>query len=129
MHIGSLGDIVFEVSAFGGRTVTPASLTRERKARFEEHQVLGDLPRLEFLAPELATASLSIHLRADMGVDPVKEADRIEALCVEGKAHQLSLGGWNFGMYVLESASQVVRHTVKDKIFSVDLKLSLKEYK
>lgn len=32
-------------------------------------------------------------------------------------------------MYVLESASQVVRHTVKDKIFSVDLKLSLKEYK
>ena len=54
MQVGSLGDIVFEVNIPGaGRTFTPSALSMESAARFEEHQVLGAPPRLEFLAPEL----------------------------------------------------------------------------
>lgn len=75
-----------EVSADGGRVVTPGEVARERKARYAEHQVMGAEPRLEFLSAELATMSLPIRLRADMGVDPLAEADRIGVLCREGKA-------------------------------------------
>ena len=71
MQIGSLGDIVFEVNIPGaGRTFTPSALSMESAARFEEHQVLGAPPRLEFLAPELDVFDLSILLRADFGLDP-----------------------------------------------------------
>ena len=132
MRVGSLGDIVFEVSApgdtAGGRTVTPTEFTREHKARFEEHQVLGALPRLEFLAPDLATMALPITLRADMGVNPMAEADRIGKLCKEGKALRLILCGYNFGLYVLESFSQRVRHGAGGGIFGVEMTLNLKEY-
>lgn len=127
MRVGSLGDIVFEVST-PGRMVTPTDFKRDRKARFAEHQVVGALPRLEFLAPELATISLNIRLRADMGVNPMEEADRIGVLCKEGQALRLILSGYNFGFYVLESFSQQVKHASGSDIFSVDMSLSLKEY-
>lgn len=132
MQVGSLGDIAFEVSSpsnsSGGRVVTPTEFTRERKARFEEHQVIDAMPRLEFLSPELATMSLSIRLRADMGINPMKESDRIGKLCKEGKAVRLILCGFNFGMYVIDSYSQHVRYASGGGIFSVDMTLNMKEY-
>ena len=38
MRVGTLGNVVFEVS--DTRVFTPSQVTRERKARIEEHQVL-----------------------------------------------------------------------------------------
>ncbi|WP_394027477.1 phage tail protein [Desulfovibrio falkowii] len=128
MRIGSLGDIVFEVSPLGGRTVTPGQISRERKARFEEHKVVGALPRLEFLSPELATVGMPIHLRADMGVNPIREADRLSKLCKDGKVYRLIIAGWNFGYYAVESVQQDMRYTLGDKIFAVDVRVALKEY-
>ncbi len=128
MRLGSLGDIIFEVSPFGGRTVAPGQLSRERKARFEEHKVVGALPCLEFLSPELASVSMPIKLRADMGVNPIREADRLSALCKNGKVYRLIIAGWIWGYYAVESVQQEMRYTVGDKIFAVDVKLTLKEY-
>lgn len=128
MRLGSLGDIIFEVSPFGGRTVAPGQLSRERKARFEEHKVVGALPCLEFLSPELASVSMPIKLRADMGVNPLREADRLSALCKNGEVYRLIIAGWNWGYYAVESVQQEMRYTVGDKIFAVDVKLTLKEY-
>ena len=109
MQVGSLGDVVFEVS-LAGRVVTPTDFTHERKAKFEEHQVIGALPRLEFCCPELGVVNLPIRLRADMGVNPMQEAERIIALLKEGKALRLILCGVNFGMYVLDSFTQKAQH-------------------
>lgn len=128
MKIGSLGDIIFEVSANGGRMVTPSEVEREYKARFAEHQVLGAEPRLEFLSPELATMGLPIRLRADMGVDPLAETDRLEALCREGKAHRLIIAGKSYGMFVIEGISQHQSRGSGKGILSVELTLKLKEY-
>lgn len=69
MRIGSLGDIIFEVSPPWWTHGHAWRISRERKARFEEHKVVGALPCLEFLAPELATVGMPIKLRADMGVE------------------------------------------------------------
>ncbi len=127
MRVGSLGDIVFEVSR-DGRVVTPHEFSLESKARFETHQVIGAMPRLEFLSPDISTMSLPIRLRADLGVNPWQESERIDAVCREGKAQRLILCGVNFGMYVLESFSRQVRYASGGNIFSVDMTLSLKEY-
>ena len=78
MRVGTLGNIVFEVS--DTRVFTPSQVTRERKARIEEHQVQGTLPCVEFIAPELGTFSISMTLSAALGVNPMREADSLDDL-------------------------------------------------
>lgn len=129
MQVGSLGDIVFEVNIPGaGRTFTPSALSMESAARFEEHQVLGAPPRLEFLAPELDVLDLSILLRADFGLDPDSEIERLRTLCREGKAQRLILAGRNRGNYVLEQVAVDGIRSVGARMYSAYVTLSLKEY-
>ena len=75
MRVGTLGNVVFEVS--DTRVFTPSQVTRERKARIEEHQVQGALPCVEFIAPELGTFSISMTLSAALGVNPMREAAQL----------------------------------------------------
>ena len=126
MRVGSFGNIVFDVSV--QRVMTPSEIQRERKARFEEHKVLGSLPRLEFLAPELADMSMRIRLRADMGVNPFNEADRLAKMCKEGKVARLMIMGVNCGNMVLESVSQDLRPAGAKGLPTLDLTLKFKEY-
>lgn len=129
MQIGSLGDIVFEVNLPGaGRTFTLSALSMESAARFEEHQVLGAPPRLEFLAPALDVFSLGIMLRADLGLDPDGEIARLRALCKEGKAHRLLIAGRNYGAFVLEKVSVDGIRSAGARVYSASVTLSLKEY-
>jgi len=127
MQIGSLGDIVFETS-LGNRVLTPTDFADEHKARYEEHQVIGAMPRLEFCNPELSVINLPIRLRADMGVNPMKEANNIIALLKAGKALRLILCGHNFGMFVIESLGRKIKHGSGSSVFSVEMALTLKEY-
>lgn len=126
MQVGSLGDVIFEVSC--ERVLTPGPFTRERKIRYEQHNVLGALPRLEFLSPDLSTLSLNIRLLLSLGVDPLREFSRLGAMCKEGVVARLILHGQNYGMHVIESYSQGVRHASSQRIISMDVTLNLKEY-
>ena len=90
MRVGTLGNVVFEVS--DSRVFTPSQVTRERKARIEEHQVQGALPCVEFIAPELGTFSISMTLSAALGVNPIQEADSLGAMCKRGEVNRLIIG-------------------------------------
>lgn len=129
MQIGSLGDVIFEASA-EGRVMTPVEFQRDRAARLEEHKVVGSLPRLEFLSAELAAMTLPIRLRADMGVNPAEEADRLAQMCKEGKVLRLIMAGYNCGEVLIESVTQTWRHIAPGRKgpYAVDLTLKLKEY-
>lgn len=126
MRVGSFGEVVFEVS--DNRVLTPAEIQRERKARYEEHKVVGAAPRLEFLAPELADLTMRICLRADMGVNPLREATKLSAYCRDGKVCRLIIMGVNCGENVLESVGQIWRHAAPNGIHSIDLSLKFREY-
>ncbi len=126
MHIGSFGNVVFEVSS--SRVLTPQSISRERKGSYAEHKVLAALPRLEFLAPELMAMSMSIRLLASLGVDPLWDADKIGVYAKDGTAARLIILGVNCGTMILESYAQTWRHVVADKIHSIDMQLQFKEY-
>lgn len=103
MQVGSFGQTIFEVSA--DRVLTPSSFSREVKARYEEHKVLGAAPRLEFLAQELPTMELSVRFHAAFGVNPLAECKKLEAACLAGKVEKLIIGGSTWGDMVLESIS------------------------
>lgn len=126
MKIGSFGDVVFEVS--DKRVCTPSGVSRERKARFEEHQVQGNLPCLEFMAPELDTMSLQITLNASLGVNPLDEAKILEDYCAAGIVSNLLLAGYNWGKYVLESVGSQWRHSGPGGVHTIDMTLNMKEY-
>lgn len=91
MRVGTLGNVVFEVS--DSRVFTPSQVTRERKARIEEHQVQGALPCVEFIAPELGTFSISMTLSAALGVNPMREADSLGPCASAARSTGSSSGG------------------------------------
>jgi len=128
MRVGSLGDVIFEAGG-DGRLMTPSEVQLDSAARFEEHKVVGAPPRLEFLSAELTAMSLPIRLRADMGVNPAEEAEKIVALCREGKVARLILAGRNMGDVVIESVTQTWRLLAPNGgPYLLDLTLKLKEY-
>lgn len=128
MTIGSFGSrLVFEVS--GEKIFTPQGVQRENKARYEEHQVLGSKPRLEYLAPELQSFSFSIQLNAAHGVNPARSLKTIQELVEKGLAERLILGGVNHGYFVIESAAEDWRYALPDgRIINASVSLTLKEY-
>lgn len=129
MRIGSFGDVIFETSA-DGRVMTPTEVQIETAARFEEHKVVGAPPRLEFLSAELTGLSLPIRLRADMGLNPAEEAEKLAAMCREGKVARLILAGRGMGDMVIESVTQTWRLLAPNGQgpYLLDLTLKLKEY-
>ena len=126
MKVGTLGNGVFEGS--DTRVFTPSQVTRERKARIEEHQVQGALPCVEFIAPELGTFSISMTLSAALGVNPMQEADSLGAMCKRGEVNRLILGGLNWGKVIIESVTQDWRNSGPGGVHTIGLTLVLKEY-
>ena len=106
MRVGTLGNVVFEVS--DSRVFTPSQVTRERKARIEEHQVQG--------------------LSAALGVNPMREADSLGAMCKRGEVNRLILGGLNWGKVIIESVTQDWRNSGPGGVHTIGLTLALKEY-
>jgi hypothetical protein len=128
VQVGSIGDVVFETSA--ERVLTPDSLQRSREARYEDHQVQGELPRPEFIAPDLSEVELGIRLNAGLGVNPVEMSDQIATYCKEGRVVHLIIAGYNFGKVTVRKFSTDWRHLSPNGrgVQTVDLKLTLKEY-
>ncbi len=128
MYIGCLGDMVFETSAT--RVLTPAFFSQEQEARYEDHQVQGEVPRSEFLSPDLAGFSLDICLSASLGPDPLALAEQLNASCRQGRVLRLVLAGRNLGRVTIRSVSQDWRHARPggQGVQLVWLRLRLKEY-
>lgn len=128
MKTGSLGDVIFEVSS--ARVFTPQSFSMNREARYEDHEVQGAFPRPEFLAPGLATGTLPITLRRDLGCEPFEEVEKLEDMSVKGEVLRLIIAGKNLGRWTIRKVDQSWRHmTGRDSgPFSISLSLALKEY-
>lgn len=128
MRVGSLGDVVFEVSS--QRFFTPEGMSFSREARFEDHETQGTFPQSEFLAPGLKTASFSMTLRRDLGCDPAADAERLEAMMNSGEVLLLIIAGQNLGRWTLRKVDQSWRHMLGNGKgpFSLSLTVELKEY-
>jgi hypothetical protein len=128
VFVGNIGTVVFETSAH--RALTPSSVQFSREARYEDHQVQGELPRPEFIAPDLFEVELSIRLSASLGYDPVSEAEKLVKYCKQGKVVYFLIADRNFGKVTVRKFSEEWRHLMPNGkgVQTLDLKVTLKEY-
>ena len=75
-EIGTLGDIVFKVSANKVRTFDDLKI--DSKTNYAKHTRHLKKPLLEFQYNDADTASLTIYLSAFLGVNPKKMQNKID---------------------------------------------------
>lgn len=127
--IGSLGNVIFEVS--GEQLRTFDDFSRDGNSRFAKHDVLGIKPVKQFIGPDLDKIKFKIHLSAALGVNPVLEIETLREYMQNGESLTLIIGGKpvGSGKYTIESINE--NWTVVDNrgnIISVDVDLELEEY-
>lgn len=127
-QIGTLGDIVFTVSA---KTVqTFEGLKIESKTNYAKHTRHNKKPLLEFQYNENDTASFSIYLSAFLGVNPLAMQKKIDTYREEGKILSLVIGGKKYGgKWVITSHSKDYdRFDGKGNLLTAKSNISIEEY-
>ena len=127
--IGSLGDVVFEVSSEKVQTFRDYQI--QRSAKFSEHTIHGRKALLEFTGLAPASVSLNIRLDAGLGSIPKDELDYLHFVLKSHYAVTLILDGepQGDGLWVLESIDE--KHEIIDNFgtsIAVEVSLKLKEY-
>ena len=129
MVIGAFSETVFEVSSY--KVSTFKDYKRSTKAKFAEHETIGQPPKLEFLHKELETISMTIIFHKSLGVNPAEEVQKIRDLCENGTADFLIIGEKvvGSGQWIIENVSESVDVWDKDgNIYSSKIDLDFKEY-
>ena len=129
MVIGAYGDTVFEVSNF--RVTTFDKFKRDTKAKYAEHETIGQPPKLEFLHRELETISFTMTFHKSLGITPFDEVQKLRDMCKVGEADFLIIGNHAYGenQWIIESISESAETWDNEgKIYSSKVDVSLKEY-
>lgn len=129
MAIGSLGEIVFEVT--DKRVFTFADLKRDTKMRYAAHEVIGQKPVAEFIGPDLEQITFKIYLSAALGINPEREMKKIRDKRDAGEALSLILGEKVIGdnKWVIESIGE--SYLAVDQMGNIwvhSAEITLKEY-
>ena len=125
-HIGSLGTIIFQVSA--EQILTFDSYGTEMSTRLTEHNVIGAKPKVEVLGVGLIEKTLDILLDTSLGVIPADEIEKINKMVVSGKRQSLILGGNPKGYWIIEKVSIEDRRVTNSGISTTaQVALTLKE--
>ena len=127
--LGSLGDVVFEVSDKKVKTFRDFQI--QRTAKYTEHAIHGRKGLLEFTGFSAATASLNIRLDAGLGVNPQEELDTLREIFTKHEAIPFILDGEPQGdnLWVLESIDENFEIIDNHGTFiAIEVGLKLKEY-
>ena len=128
MQIGSFGDVIFRVEE--ENILTIKAMSREKKSRWEEAQILNDLSFLEFRGRDLTTVSLDIQLIETSKMKIVDTLNTLNNMLENGENHELILGNTLIGEFpfVLESMSEKFEKH-QEQFQYVELSITLKEYR
>ena len=127
--IGSLGPVVFVVSADTIRTFT--DFKRSSAGRYARHEVLDLKPKTQFIGPGLDTVSFRMRFDVRYGINPRKELDQLTEIDRKGKAMPLVIGGKGagVGLWVITGLEQSWEEIdAKGNILSATVDITLEEY-
>lgn len=97
-QVGSFGkNLIFSVSSY--KVLTFDNFQHKLSGRWNEHNVIGDKPRAEFLGPGLRTISLTIVLDSNMGVKPWAMLEKISYMITKGTVEKLVIGKKSMGKH------------------------------
>lgn len=123
--IGTLGDVVFEVSS--QKVLTFQSIQRNAKARYQRHNVISTKPVLEFVGDDLDEIPLSIRLDATKGINVLAEITRLRDHKTNGERLTLIIGGNVLGDFIIESVNDTWERIIKGEPLIARVNLSLIE--
>ena len=129
MPIGSLGEIIFEVS--GSKVRTFKDMKRSTKGRYASHVVIGGKPILEFVGPDGEELSFTMQFSIAWGVHPQEETQKIREICEKGEANYFVLCNTTIGenLWVVDSVSETVDIVDNNgRIITSQIDVTLKEY-
>ena len=127
--VGSLGEVVFEVSSESIRTFRDLSM--QRSAKYVTHEVHGGKALLEFTGFAPISAALTVRLDAALGLNPTEELEALRGVLSRHEAVPFILDGTPQGdhLWVLESLDE--KHEVLNStgaLIVAEVSLTLKEY-
>lgn len=132
MEVGTLGDIVFEAGTMN--VLVPQNISADSRMRYEEHNVFGSYPVMEWLGPETPEISLDVRLsRQLMEREPDDVKIQLLSHMRRGDVLRLTLCGQNWGRVVITSISQKLAPTLTNDDgwlapSGIDLSLRLKSW-
>lgn len=129
MLIGFMAGIPFIVSSRFIRTFDDYG--RGSAGRWAQHDIIGDKPVLEFIGPDVEKISFTMQLRADQGINPAKELEKLRKLRDSGKQFPLVIGGnmVTDNMWVMDSIDESVSFWGEaGSMLSVKVSVTLREY-
>jgi phage protein U len=127
LAIGTFGPVTFEVSAEKTRTFD--EFNRKTAAKFEEHAIIGQKAKLEFIAPGLDEISFQVIFSAFHGLNPLTEANQLRGIIQKGEYYPLLISGKSLGIFIIESLSEAWKHVDNHGlVLYIAVDLSLKEY-
>ena len=133
--IGAIGSktlndvIMFEVSP--EKILTFAEFIRRNNVRFAEHNTLLRKPVNEYIGPALDVIDLRIILKAQYGVNPQEEFNKLIRLQRNGATLSIVVGQSAFGMFRWVISNLGIPHEKIDNkgmITSSTVNISFKEY-
>ena len=132
MEVGTLGDIVFEAGTMN--VLVPQNISADSRMRYEEHNVFGSYPVMEWLGPETPEISLDVRLsRQLMEREPDDVKIQLLSHMRRGDVLRLTLCGQNWGREDITSISQKLDPTLTNDDgwlapSGIDLSLRLKSW-
>lgn len=128
MLVGAFNDVVFEASNF--KVATYDNYKRDSKAKYAEHELIGNAPKLEYLHRELETISLTMTFHKMLGVEPAEECQTMRDYCFDGEYGYLILYNQAIGdnAWVVESVSESVEFWDENGILASKIDVTFKEY-
>ncbi len=127
--IGSFGDVIFEVTT--DKILTFNDLEKKSSAKWNEHDIQGNKAKLEFNGPGLIDASYSLLLRAEQGINPLKEIAKLERMQNKGEAYHFILGQKPIApnkFVITDITSGLRKIDQMGNVLSAEVTVSLKEY-
>ena len=131
--IGSLGDVIFEVSDKKVSSINN-ELSRSYKSKISEHNAIYGPGMVRHQGRELIEISFGISLVSTLLPDssPAEELDKIKTMWEFGEYGYLTLGGQTFGAFPFLIVDMNEKNSYFNKKTSsfdvINLELTLKEY-
>ena len=129
MAVGSLGDVVFEVSSEKVRTFD--NLRRSGAARYAYHGRQSEKELAEFLGPSAESITMEIRLSAYEGLNPTNEVQSLRSMRDTGEAALFILDGIPQGTdcWVIENLSETHKFfDNRGRPAVITCSISLREY-
>lgn len=121
--------MVFEVSP--SRTMTFRDFERSGSGRWDEHEIIRYKPRSEFQGPGLEEVKFTVLLKAELGINPMKELNKLRKMRDTGTVAPLVIGGKPISNNYFALQNLVERYTKIDahgNVLAAEADLTLKEY-